>query len=171
MIKIILAFVFILFASSLYFFDTWLKEENGHIHKINQKYQDNTRKLKEIIRINKWLEATLKKELKNVPQIAENADMQLIEFFDKYAKKYNFQVQKFIYKDKFGHFLDIKYSLPRANYNKLLAFLQQNYTQGYLILKKLNISQGNVEGELVLMQPFASKIQQQTQGVLDDVPQ
>ncbi len=169
MMKITLIAINIALAIFLYFLNTWYEQEDIQIQKINKKYVTNTRKLKEIEKIDKWLSAKVKQNLTIIPKDSQNADLKLIAFFDTYAKKYTFQVEKFIYNDERAHFLNIKYSLPRENYKYLVQFMQQKYKGGYKILQNFAVDKATLQGELILVQPYLTA-KKKKEAIVDDVP-
>jgi len=155
----------------LYFLTLWYEQQDIQIQQINKKYRSDIRKLKEVKKVDDWLNKNVKQNLKKIPNSSEIADIQLINFFDTHAKEYSFQVEKFIYKDEKAHFLNIKYVISRDNYKSLLKFMQQEYKGGYLFIKSFNIEEAIVKGELVVVQPYPSKNKKTKERSLEDVPQ
>jgi len=170
MIKIMFITINITLAIFLYFLNIWYNQEDIQIQKINKKYVRNIRKIKEIEKIDTWLRKEVQQNLIKIPKDSQKADLELIAFFDRYAKKYTFQVVKFIYKDKYAHFLNIKYSLPRENYKYLVQFMQQKYKGGYKILQNLAVDKATLQGELILVQPYLT-VEKKQEPIADDVPQ
>ena len=171
MIKISFIVINVILAIFLYFLNIWYEQQDIKIQKINKKYISDTRKLKEIKKIDNWLNENVKHNLIKIPKNSENADINLIHFFDVHAKEYNFQVEKFIYKDEMAHFLNIKYSISRENYNNLLKFMRQEYKGGYLFIKSFKVEKAILNGELIVVQPYPSKIKKIKDRSLEDVPQ
>jgi len=170
MVKIAFIIINIVLAIFLYFSTIWFEEEDFQIEKLNEKYIKNTRKLKNISKIDSWLHENVKKNLKELPKDSKVADLKLIKFFDTYAKKYNLKVQKFIYKDDLAHFLMIKYVISRKSYKVLNKFLKQEYKGGYVLLKNFKIDKSTLSGDLILIQPFLSHIIKKKE-IVDVVPQ
>jgi len=170
MVKIAFIIMSIVLAIFLYFLNVWFEEEDFQIEKLNKKYIEDTRKLKNISKIDSWLHEKVKNNLKELPKDSKTADFKLIKFFDTYAKKYNLKVEKFIYKDDLAHFLKIKYVISRENYNALNKFLKQEYKGGYIMLKNFKIDKSTLSGNLILIQPFLSHIIKKRE-VVDVVPQ
>lgn len=171
MIKISFIAINVVLAIFLYFLNIWYGQEDIKIQNINKKYVRDTRKLQEIKKIDKWLHENVKQNLRTIPKSSEIADMKLIRFFDTHAKEYSFQVEKFIYKDETAHFLNIKYSISRDNYKRLLKFMNQEYKGGYLFIKSFNLEKAIVKGELIVVQPYPSKKNKTIERSLEDVPQ
>ena len=171
MIKIILIIVNIIFILFLYFLNQWFENEDSKIVTINKKYITNTRKLKEIGKIDKWLGEKVKYNLVQIPLNSEVADLRLIHFFDKYAKNYNFLVEKFIYNDEYARFLNIKYSFSRKNYTKLVNFMKMQYKGGYKIIDYLQLDKNTLKGELIIIQPFLLPKKKKEEHIDDIVPQ
>ena len=169
--KISFIVINVILAIFLYFLNIWYEQQDIKIQKINKKYISDTRKLKEIKKIDNWLNENVKYNLIKIPKNSENADIKLIHFFDVHAKEYSFQVEKFIYKDEMAHFLNIKYSISRENYNNLLKFMRQEYKGGYLFIKSLKMEKAILKGELIVVQPYPSKIKKIKDRSLEDVPQ
>jgi len=154
--KVILIGLNVMLVVFLYFLTIWYQEEDIKIRQINKTYTEDIQKLKKLAKINKWINANVKQNFTRFPNSSQDADLQLIAFFDTYAKKYSFQVEKFIYKDKYAHFLDVKYSLPRDNYKNLVQFMQQKYKGGYKMLQNFNLDKDTLNGELILIKPYLS---------------
>ena len=171
MIKISFIVINVVLAIFLYFLNIWYEQQDIKIQKINEKYISDTRELQEIKKIDNWLNENVKQNLITIPKNTEEADIKLIHFFDTHAKEYSFQVEKFIYKDEMAHFLNIKYSISRGNYNNLLKFLKQEYKSGYLFIKSFNIEKTKLNGELIVVQPYPSKNKKTNKRSLEDVPQ
>ncbi len=152
--KIILISANIILVIFLYFLNIWYEDEDVKIRQINKSYTENIRKLDKLAKINRWISENVKQNFIPFPDSAQNADLKLISFFDTYATKYSFQVQKFIYKDKYAHFLNIKYTLPRSNYTKLVQFMKQKYKSGYKMLQSFNVDKDTLQGELIIIQPY-----------------
>ena len=171
MIKIILIIVNIILILFLYFLNEWYKKEDSKIITINKKYVANTRKLKEIGKIDKWLVQRVKHNLVQIPLDSEVADLRLIHFFDKYAKTYSFSVEKFIYNDEHARFLNIQYSFSRKNYTKLVNFMKLQYKSGYKIINHFQLDKSTLEGELIVIQPFILPKKRKEEHIDDVVPQ
>ena len=171
MVKIAFIIMSVVLAIFLYFLNVWFEEEDFQIEKINKKYIEDTRKLKNISKIDSWLHEKVKNNLKELPKDSKTADFKLIKFFDTYAKKYNLKVEKFIYKDDLAHFLKIKYVISRENYNALNKFLKQEYKGGYIMLKNFKIDKSTLSGDLILIQPCLSQMIKKREVEEDVVPQ
>jgi len=161
----------IILAVFLYFLTLWYKQESVAMNETNKNYIRNTKKLQDIKKIDQWLQSKVKKHFVKIPENLQKADLKLIAFFDAYAKEYNFEVEKFIYKDEYAHFLDIKYSLSRGDYKNLMQFMQQQYQNGYILFKKFLIDKDTVKGELQVVQPYPTKEPKKKEMIIDDVPQ
>ncbi len=171
MIKIILIIANVILMLFLYFLNQWYENEDSKIIAINKKYITNTRKLKEIEQIDKWLAEKVKPNLVQIPSNSEVADLHLIHFFDKYANNYNFSVEKFIYNDEYARFLNIKFSFSRKNYTKLVNFMKLQYKGGYKIIDHFKLDKNILEGELIVIQPFLLPKKKKEETINDVVPQ
>ena len=170
MIKITLIIINIVLTLFLYFLNQWFSAEEIKINNINQRYIKNTRKLQEIKKIDRWLVKKVKSKLLHTPNSIEVADLRLIEFFDRFATNYNFKVKKFIYHDKYAHYLSINYTIPRNNYIKLVDFMKLHYQDGYKVIDNFVLNKTTLQGELILVQPFLTKIKKQ-EHINEIVPQ
>ncbi len=170
MIKITLIIINIVLTLFLYFLNQWFSTEEIKINNINQRYIKNTRKLQEIKKIDRWLVKKVKSKLLHTPNSIEVADLRLIEFFDRFATNYNFKVKKFIYHDKYAHYLSINYTIPRNNYIKLVDFMRLHYQDGYKVIDNFVLNKTTLQGELILVQPFLTKTKKQ-EHINEIVPQ
>lgn len=171
MIKIIFSTVSIILVIFFYFLNIWYEQQNLKIEKLNREYKSEIKKIKEIQQINSWLRQSVKQDLKKIPRSAEDADANLIHFFDMYAKTYSFKVDKFIYEDEKAHYINLQYQIPRDNYKKLLQFMNQEYHNGYFFIKSFTIDQTVLQGELIVIQPYFVKKDKTQEGKVADVPQ
>lgn len=167
--KITLIAINIILAIFLYFLNIWYKQADIQIQKISKKYVINTRKLKKIEKIDKWFSTKIKQNLIIAPKDSQKADLNLINFFDNYSKDYTFEIEKFIYNDEYAHFLDVKYTLPRENYEYLIQFMQQKYKNGYIMLKNFMLDKDMLKGELILIQPYLTP--KKKEPIINDAPQ
>jgi len=158
MIRITILIINIVLTFFLYFLNQWFSSQEIKISNINQKYIKNTRKLREIKKIDTWLAKKVKSKLLHTPNSIEVTDLRLIEFFDRFATNYNFKVKKFIYHDKNAHYLSINYTIPRNNYVKLVDFMKLHYQGGYKVIDNFILNTTTLQGELILVQPFLTKV-------------
>ena len=161
MIKITLIIINIVLTLFLYFLNQWFSTEEIKINNINQRYIKDTRKLQEIKKIDNWLVKKVKSRLLHTPNSVEVADLHLIEFFDRFATNYNFKVKKFIYHDQNAHYISINYTIARNDYSKLVNFMKLHYKDGYKVIDNFVLNKTTLEGELILVQPFLTKIKKQ----------
>jgi len=171
MIKIIFSTTNVILAIFLYFLNIWYEQQNLKIEKLNREYNSEIKKIKEIKQINSWLRQNVKQDLKKIPKSAEDADANLIHFFDMYAKTYSFKVDKFIYEDNKAHYINLQYQIPRDNYKILSQFINQEYPNGYFFLKSFTIDNAVLQGELVVMQPYFVKKDKIEEEKATDAPQ
>ena len=171
MIKTVFSTVSIILVIFFYFLNIWYEQQNLKIEKLNSEYKSEIKKIKEIQQINSWLCQSVKQDLKKIPRSAEDADANLIHFFDMYAKIYSFKVDKFIYEDDKAHSINLQYQIPRDNYKKLLQFMNQEYHNGYFFIKSFTFDKAVLQGELIVIQPYFVKKDKTEEGKVADVPQ
>lgn len=171
MIKTVFSTVSIILVIFFYFLNIWYEQQNLKIEKLNSEYKSEIKKIKEIQQINSWLRQSVKQDLKKIPRSAEDADANLIHFFDMYAKIYSFKVDKFIYEDDKAHSINLQYQIPRDNYKKLLQFMNQEYHNGYFFIKSFTFDKAVLQGELIVIQPYFVKKDKTEEGKVADVPQ
>ncbi len=172
MFRIIIVTINVIIIISLYFLNIWYGNESIKISKINEKYIRDIRRLKKIIKIDKWLKENIKKDIATLPIDNNAANRDLIRFFDMYAKEYNFKISNFIYKNNRAFFLKIEFKIPRKDIDKLENFVKLRYKDGLKTFSKFSIIRNFIKGELILIQPInVEEIVPKTAPKVDNVPQ
>ncbi len=130
---------------------SWFEQEQEKVETINKKHREDIRKLKKIAQINAWLDSI---RFKTLSESENEAEYHLVSYFDDNAKTYDFQVNRYIYKDNTAKNLDISYTIDRNNSKNLDALMSIHYKNGFLQFKKLEMDQKGIKGEIQLIQPY-----------------
>ena len=150
---ILITFVFT-FAVLINGLSKWLDDETEKIKMINSQHQKEIKKLKKINKINQWLTKKVQPFIDSLPRNEKLSNQALISFFDNNMKKYNFKVEKYLYKEKGTQNLDIAFNIQRDKKQLLESFMALKFEKGYKHFNLLKIRQKNVEGVLKLVQPI-----------------
>lgn len=154
MIKIVaitLSFVLSVLMLSL---TTWFENESLKIQEINKQHKQEIQKLREIAKINLWLDKVVKPSLEKVPTNIASTDDSLVNFFDEYSQAYNFRVSKYIYKDENSRNLDIKFNILRNAKKELKNLMTLKYNKGFLRFNNFDLKDKKIMGEIEVVQPF-----------------
>jgi len=145
---ILLCIGILLFASV-----TWFETQQAQIEQINQEHRDNIRDLQNIKHSNQWLHEVVIPYFSTIPATKHDAQLDMIQFYDKYARTYNFQVSKFLYYDTSAK-IDIGFSFIPKNQNDIDRFLTLKYEHGFLQIQQFKLENGVISGILTLIQPM-----------------
>ena len=132
----------------------WFEQEQLIIEDLNNKHQEEIKKLRKIKSINNWLDEVIKPLLNDVPSNPLQADNNLIRFFDSYAKSYNFTLTQYIYDDGDSKFINMSFEINRANSDAIRSFLHLRYHSGFLSFERFVVDSKVIAGELMLIQPY-----------------
>ncbi len=170
MLKITLIFVNMAISVLLLSLISWFEVKEAEIRSINSKHKRDIQKLKKIPSLNAAIEKYVRPALKIQPKNAQEADLKLIRFFDEYAKKYDFKVDKYMYSDDIAHYLDITYSLQRSEKKNLNNFMKTFFKSGFIQFKEFQAKGETLDGKIQLVQPYTNPTPL-VEKVSDDVPQ
>lgn len=154
MIKIVaitLSFVLSVLMLSL---TTWFENESLKVQEINKQHQHEIKKLRQIAKINSWLDRVVKPSLAKVPTNLASTDDSLVDFFDQYSQTYNFRVSKYIHKDENSRNLDIKFNISRNAKRELKNLMTLKYNKGFLRFNYFELKDKKIMGEIEVVQPF-----------------
>lgn len=154
MIKFIIITISFSVSILLLSLNSWFELEKTKIIKITDTNIQNIKKIKKINQINSWLDANVRPDLKEISPSDDKADENLIKYFDKNSKKYNFSIKKYIYADEDVKKFDISYEVNKNNKKHLNSFMHLDYQNGFLEFKKLKINNKNVIGKIQLVQSY-----------------
>jgi len=154
MIKLIIITVSFSFSILLLSLCSWFELEEKEIKKVSNAHFQKIEKIKRINQINSWIDANIKPDLKEVSPSDDKADENLIKYFDKNSKKYNFSIKKYIYTDEDVKKFNISYEVNKNDKKHLDSFMRINYQNGFLEFKKLKIDSENIIGEIQLIQAY-----------------
>ena len=170
MLKIVLIFFNLASSVLLLSLISWFELKENEIRSVNSKHKRDIQKLKKIPSLNAAIEKYVRPALKIQPKSAEEADLKLIKFFDAYAQGYNFKVNRYVYSDNIAHYLDISYSLQRADMANLNDFMKSSFESGFIQFKEFKVAGEQLIGEIQLVQPYKNP-NPIVPEVSDDVPQ
>jgi len=154
MIKIVAISLALIFSVLMVALSDWFEEQQLIVEKINREHRSEIQKLKKIKKVNAWLNKVVKPSLDNAPKNVQGSDDGLVEFFDKYASEFDFQVKRYIYEDKGTHNIDISFETPRDDKEKLNKLVLLKREKGFLQFTTFKLQDKKIVGELRIIQPF-----------------
>jgi len=132
---------------------SWFEDEEQKIISINKAHLKDINTLNKIKEINIFLKQN--KQLSTIKSETNlQADKQLVKFFDKYSKQYNFKIDRYITQDSVAKYLQIKYKLIQDNNNNFINLLMLDYKSGFLEFEKLDIRDNIIKGQIKLVQLY-----------------
>lgn len=135
----------------------WFELKQSEVEQINQEYRNTIRELQNIKHSNQWLRESALTDFGGMPQTKEDADINMIKFYDRYSHLYNFKVSKFIYYAPSAK-MDIGFSFIPKNQDDINRFLALKYPYGYLQISQLTAKEGIISGIITVIQPIAGEI-------------
>lgn len=132
----------------------WLEQEKAEVESIAAEYKTTTQKLEKITQINKWLEDVLLQSTQKEGNF-KVSDENLITFFDANKESLHLLIEKYIYQDDDAKKIGLSYSVALNNIQKISDIMGLNYKEGFLELKEMKISGGNLVGKFDVIQPQA----------------
>ena len=154
MIKIIAISFALIFSVLMVALADWFVDQEQIVQKINREHKSEIQKLKKIKKVNEWLNKIVKPSLDNVPKSLQDSDDGLINFFDRHATAFNFQVKKYIYATKDTHNIDISFEIDRNQKDRLNELVLLKRKKGFLQFTQFTIDEKKVKGELRAIQPI-----------------
>ncbi len=133
---------------------TWFEEEELKIKTINQEHQEDITKLQKISQINAWLESTVIPMIKVQPNTLDEAEENLIQYFDTNFDQYNLLVHQYIYEDEVAKNMDLSYEINDNSIDTLTDFISIEYTSGFLQFRELTMDNKGLKGIIQLIQPY-----------------
>jgi len=154
MVRILFVGFLLIVSVFLYALSTWFDNETVKVHKINRQHTVEIRRLHKITKINNWLDTYVKPYLAKIPTDANQSDDPIINFFDKYATDFQFQVDRYIYKEKDTHNLKVNFVLALKNKPYLEELMKLQYPQGFLQFTNFQMKDHILRGDLLIVQPY-----------------
>ena len=152
-LKWLLTFILLVFGIMLLSSVTWFDAKRALTEQITQGYRDNIRELQNIKQTTQWLREIVIPYFSTMPLSKTDAELDMIRFYDQYAKTYNFKVTQFIYYDTSAK-MDIGFSFFPKTPNDLNRFLALRYDNGFLQIQQFSSKEGEISGVLTIIQPM-----------------
>ncbi|MFZ2968493.1 MAG: hypothetical protein WA080_05490 [Sulfuricurvum sp.] len=147
-------FIFLAMGNILLALAGWFDTKQVETEQIIQKERDAIRELRTIKETNTWLYESVIPYFSTLPLPQKQAELGMIDFYDRYAHVYHFQVSQFIYYDTSAK-MDIGFSFVPKNQGEIDRFLALTYDQGFLQIQRIASSKGEMSGILTLIQPLS----------------
>lgn len=154
MIKIVAITLSFVLSVLMFSLTSWFENESLKLQKINKQHQKEIQKLRQIAKINAWLDKVVKPSLSKVPTNLASTDDSLVNFFDAYSQNYNFTVSKYIHQDEHSRNLDIKFDIFRNEQQELQNLMTLKYKKGFLRFNNFELKDKKIMGEIEVVQPF-----------------
>lgn len=136
---------------------SWFDNKRFQTQQITEEYRANIRELQNIKQTNQWLQEVVIPYFSTMPLTKNNAELDMIYFYDRYSKLYNFKVSKFIYYDNSAK-MDIGFSFSPKNQNDIDHFLALRYDNGFFQIKQFSSKEGIISGIATIIQPMKGDI-------------
>jgi hypothetical protein len=154
MIRLIFLFIILTITILLYTLTDWFSTQKFLIDKINYKYKQDIKKLKQIPSLNQTIKLKVLPHIHKIPKNEQIADLILIDFFDTHAKNYNLFISKYIYTSNTTRCMQLKFSISRSDKILLSNFLKLKINEGFIKFQYFKVKKEIFEGEILLVQPF-----------------
>lgn len=130
----------------------WLEHEQAEIESITSEYKATTYKLEKIAEINKWFDDVMAQSVQKEGDF-KVSDENLITFFDANKELYSLLIEKYIYQEESVKKMGLSYGVALNNTQKISNIMDLNYKEGFLQLKEMKISGGDLVGKFDVIQP------------------
>lgn len=152
-LKWLLTFIFLVFGIMLLSSVTWFDTKRSLTQNIIREYRNDIQELQNIKQTTQWLRNIIIPYFSTMPLSKTNAEQDMIHFYDRYAKTYNFKVAQFIYYDTSAK-MDIGFSFFPKNQDDINRFLALRYENGFLQIQNFTSKEGEISGILTIIQPM-----------------
>lgn len=152
-LKWVLTLTLLIFGILLLSSTSWFDNKSIFTKQATQGYRDNIRELQNIKQTTQWLREIVIPYFSTMPLSKADAELDMIRFYDQYAKTYNFKVTQFIYYDTSAK-MDIGFSFFPKNHHDLNRFLALRYDNGFLQIQKFSSREGTISGIITIIQPM-----------------
>ena len=151
-LPLIIALNFVLSALMISYIE-WFKQDEANLKALNSTYIKDIEKLEKISHINQWLESRVIPNIKERLCEAEEADKNLIEFYDLNKEAYNLYINKYIYEGNDTKNMELSYDISTHDKTKLIEFLMLRQETRFFQFKELCIDNNRVVGVVEVTQP------------------
>lgn len=115
-------------------------------------------KLKEMKETNEWILKNLDKKSNIVEMDKKEAELNLVNFYDKYNKKYGFRLIKYMQEEEESVFLKVEFRIKRSDSKLIYSLFElKNNTDLVLFFEKMNVGSNDFNGEMKIMNPILKK--------------
>ncbi|MFH0710565.1 MAG: hypothetical protein V2A75_10165 [Pseudomonadota bacterium] len=156
-LKWLLTFILLVFGILLLSSVTWFDGKRSLTEQFTQGYRDNIIELQNIKYTNQWIRDVVIPNFSTMPLSKANAELDMINFYDRYTHTYNFKVSQFIYYDTSAK-MDIGFSFIPKNQDAIDRFLALHYEKGFLQIQNISSKEGTISGVLTIIQPMQGDI-------------
>ena len=152
-LKWLLTFTLLVFGILFFASTTWFEDQQAQVEQINEGNRQTIRELQDVKQTTKWLREIIIPYFSTMPLNKQDAELDMIRFYDHYSQQYNLKVSKFIYYDSSAK-MDIGFSfVPKSN-KDIDQFLSLRYSKGFLQIQTLTMKEGAISGVLTIIQPM-----------------
>jgi len=131
----------------------WFKQDEASLATLNSTYIKDIEKLEKISHINQWLESAVIPNIKERSCEEEEADKNLIEFYDLNKEAYNLYINKYIYEGNDTKNMELSYDISTHDKTKLIELLMLRDDNRFFQFKELCIDKDRVVGVIEVAQP------------------
>ncbi len=157
MTKIVLITTNLTLSVCIYVLISWYKQQDNIIVQINQNHLQSIRQLAQISKTNIWLNRYIIPNLYSLPKNSDEANLQIISFFDKNYKKYHLKIVKFIIKEQNIKSMIVSYRLGLDNLALLKDFMHLDFKAGFIKFNSFEFTPKLLIGSMSLIVPTSNE--------------
>ncbi len=157
MTKIVLITTNLTLSVCIYVLISWYKQQDNIIVQINQNHLQSIRQLAQISKTNIWLNRYIIPNLYSLPKNSDEANLQIISFFDKNYKKYHLKIVKFIIKEQNIKSMIVSYRLGLDNLALLKGFMHLDFKAGFIKFNSFEFTPKLLIGSMSLIVPTSNE--------------
>jgi hypothetical protein len=132
----------------------WLENKKIAYDLSKREYAQGINKLGKISNITLWLDDAVVPNFISSGYSLQEADKNLISFFDLYKQKYNLSMNKYIFQGKDTRNMEFLFEIPADEKSKIRDFLMLKNDKGFLQFKSLKIDNEKISGTIEVAQSY-----------------
>ena len=157
MTKVVLITINLTLSVCIYVLISWYKQQDITVVQINQNHLQSIRQLAQISKTNIWLNRYIMPNLYSLPKNSDEANLQIISFFDKNYKKYHLKIVKFIIKKQNIKSMMVSYRLGLDNMVLLKSFMHLDFKAGFIKFNSFEFTPKLLIGSMSLIVPTSNE--------------
>ncbi|MBD3823437.1 MAG: hypothetical protein IE916_02870 [Epsilonproteobacteria bacterium] len=131
----------------------WLEIEQVKLEKINQEHLYDIQKLEKIAHLNSWLKEAVDTTSALESNQSGNSDIEMVKYVDRYSKKFDFTVRKYLFSDGTTQQIELGFSIPIDQKERLKELMKLEYPGGFIHFSELKKNDLHLSGTLEIIKP------------------